>query len=540
MSRTVLLAALLLPAVALAQSVPPSAGTVQESLKRPRAVVPVEPGPAVETPAPSRPPLPEGGKRVRVNRFVIHGNESIPIEELAALVEEWEGRDLTLEEIYGVSDVLTGYYHKRGFPLAIVTVPAQKVSGGVIRLAVVEGRVDALRFQGNEGYGDDFLAARLARIAPGTVLRLADLERCLLLLDDLPGLTARSVVQPGAKYGTSDIVFSMEEKRWEGSVSLDNHGTRAVGEWRFGTALRWNNPGGRGDALDIGYTRTEQGLLDNVSLGYDLPVGRDGARLGASYSYADYQVGWLFQPLGIAGNTSTGRLDYSYPWVRSRERNVVLGLALSHQEAESTALGTPVSDTRLTLLEASVDASFIYKEGMVSTLSATLGGNFRRNPDGQANNRQRLRLVVDASHERRLAERLSLYLRGQLVWSPDPLVDTQKFSLGGPDSVRGYLLAAERGDRGGLFTAELRRRMTLGEGLDATLRLFADYGAVRRLAPAPGEAADAHLSAVGVGLLVARNDNYAVDLQWAKPTAGRPSGGEADASRLWASFSATF
>ena len=541
MSRLASVALLmLLPALAVGQSAPPTAGTVQETLKKPRAVVPVEPGPSVEAPKPKRPAVPKGGKRVKVNRFVIQGAESIPLEELAALAAKWEGRALTLEEIYGVSDELTSHYHAKGFPLAIVTVPPQKVSGGVIRLEVVEGRTDALRFQGNDKYTDAFLVRQLDEIAPGTVLRFAALERELLLLDDLPGLTARSVVQPGEKYGTSDIVFTLEEDPWEGSLTFDNHGTQAVGEWRLGATLRWNNPTGRGDALDFGYTRTEEGLLDNVSLGYDTLVGRDGGRLGASLAYADYQVGWLFQPLDIAGETATARLHYTHPWWRGRARNLSLGVALSQQEAESTALGAPVSDTELTLLELSLDGSFIYEGSTISTLSATLGTNFRENNTGQQNNRQRLRLVVEAGHERVVAEDWTLFLRGQLVWSPDPLVDTQKFSIGGPQSVRGYITGADRGDRGALVTAELRRRFTLGEELDATLRLFADYGAVKRLVAAPGEADDGHLSSVGVGLLLARNETYTVDLQWANPTARRPAGDGRNNGHLWAAFTANF
>ena len=531
---------MLLPAVALGQSAPPTAGQVQETLKKPRAVAPVDAGPVVETPKPKRPTVAKGGKRVKVNRFVIRGNESISSEELEALVAEWEGRALTLEEIYGVSDALTSHYHSKGFPLAIVTVPAQKVTGGTIRLEVVEGRTDALRFEGNEGYTDDFLNAQLDEIATGTVLRFGALERELLLLDDLPGLTARSVVQPGEKYGTSDIVFTMEEQPWEGSLTFDNHGTQAVGEWRLGGTLRWNNPTGRGDAVDLGYTRTEQGLLDNLSFGYDTLVGTNGTRVGASLAYADYSVGWLFKPLDIAGETATARVELTHPWVRGRARNISYGVAVSHQEAESTALGVPVSDTELTLLEGSVDMSFIYEGSTVSTLSAMVASNFRENSDGQRNNRQRLKVTVDATHERALAENWTLYLRGQLAWSPDPLTDTQKFSLGGPSSVRGYITGTDRGDRGVLVSAELRRRLTLAEELDATLRLFADYGAVKRLVAAPGEVDHGHLSAVGVGLLLSHNSNYTLDIQWANPTARRPAGDGRNNGHLWAGLTVTF
>ena len=496
--------------------------------------------PLAEPAAPLPKVTPQAGVRVRVNRFEIDGNEAFDDDTLRALVGDLEGRDLTLEEIYAASDRVSEYYHRQGYSLSVVTVPAQKVRSGVIRLRVIEGRIGALRYQGNVGYDEAFLDRQLNQLSPGTVVQLQALERELLLLNEMPGLVARSVIQPGADFGSSDLLLKMEERTVEGSVTLDNSGTEAIGEWRIAADLLWNNPTGGGDRLQLGYLHSQGGLLRNLTLGYSTLVGVEGARAGVRYNRADYRVGGAFAPLGIEGKTPTLRLEYSYPLLRGRRDNLQLGAALTRNESESTALGVPVSRSEIDLLELSGAWSRLHEGGSLSTLNALFSTNFSRNDDAAHHDRQRAKLLLDASHERRFEGGWSLFGRAAAVLSPDPLADSQKFSLGGPASVRGYPAATQRGDRGALVSAELRRGVALDKGADALLRLFADVGAVRRIAPPMGETDFHRLAAWGVGVAFQHLEGYTLDIQWADPLEPRAPGEGEGGSRLWVSLHATF
>ena len=53
------------------------------------------------------------------------------------------------------------------------------------------------------------------------------LERALLNINDLPGVSAVSSIEPGAEEGSSKIVLNVvEDDLVSGSITLDNHGNR--------------------------------------------------------------------------------------------------------------------------------------------------------------------------------------------------------------------------------------------------------------------------------------------------------------------------
>ena len=130
------------------------------------------------------------------------------------------------------ADQLTAYYRERGYGLAQVTVPAQKISDGTVELRVIEGRIGAVSVTGNEDYSFDFLQRRLGALAPGLVYTDDGMERGVLLLNDLPGLSARAVIRPGEEFGTSDILFRVAEDPAEFSIGADNYGRDELGEIR--------------------------------------------------------------------------------------------------------------------------------------------------------------------------------------------------------------------------------------------------------------------------------------------------------------------
>ena len=140
---------------------------------------------------------------------------------------------MTLFEIYEVADTLTQYYRDHGYSVASVTVPAQKVGSGTVTLEVIEGRISALNIDGNRAYRQSFLARHVTGAAVGDVIAEKALERDLLLLNDLPGLSARAVVSPGAEYGDSNLTIRTEEKRFEAVTRLNNYGRTSIGEWKL-------------------------------------------------------------------------------------------------------------------------------------------------------------------------------------------------------------------------------------------------------------------------------------------------------------------
>src|SRR3546814_3494195 len=85
------------------------------------------------------------------------------------------------------------------------------------------------------------------------------------------------------------------------------------------------------------------------------------------------------------------------------------------------------------------------------------------------------------------------------VCSSDLLVDTEAYSLGGPNTVRGFPSAEVRGDRGYFGSVTLRRPTFIGNTQWAG-RVFVDAGKVFTVDPLPGTSDNESLTSAGVGV----------------------------------------
>ncbi len=530
---------LALPVVASAQSAP-TPGSVQDTIRRP-AVTPPDsnvPSPSTPTQTPPRRPAP-GAATVQVSRFFVTGNTLFADIDFRPILSEWENRPLTLADIYNVSDLLTDFYHQRGYRFAAVTVPAQQVDGGVVRLEVIEGKVDRVEFTGDTSYRQEFLQQQVEDLKPGTLLLYETVERELLMLNDLPGLVARSVMQPGADYGTSKIEVNLAETRVEYEAVLDNHGTENIGETRLSGGVTWNNPFGIGDSLRVGLTQSEDSLLTFFSIDYSASLGSRGGRLLAGASLADYEVGGDFEALDLEGSNTSYTLGYRHPVVRSRERNAGVTATWRRVETELEAAGVKLQENTvdLDLLELSGYYQFTHNRATKVLLTSIATTNFKDNGDGDENDAVQLKLDFGLQHEWSFANGWSSFNRAQYVWSDQQLPDTEKFAVGGPFSVRGYAPSEVRGDSGGFASAELRRYFS-GGGFNGHVALFGDAGMVDQADPS--SVSSTSRTAYGLAVGGEFGGQFTLSGAWAVPADGREVSDGKDDGRFWLSIGARF
>lgn len=526
---------------------PPTAGTVQDTLPardRPQ----VESAPPIKEPAVPRQRVADDGPTITVTRFTISGETAIDETTLQAEIADLIGKSLTMNDIFAAADRLTAYYRANGYGLASVVVPAQRVAGGVVNLEVIEGRIGQVRVEGSHSYDFGRLEAYSLQ-KEGDLYRSAAMERTMLLLNDIPGLDAKAVIQPGAEFGASDVVLRVDEDRREYRVTLDNYGREELGEVRLLGEADFNNPFGIGDQFAVDLMVTQDGLLSYGSLAYNFPLASNGSRLAISANYADYEVGGAdFALLGISGDTTNFRIDYSYPWLRSRSDNLLLTAGVSRNEAETLLFnGTvPFNQTELTLLEAGLFWNAIYANNGSLSVFTLFSGNFKsRKPtalDPQTD-AQKAKLRVDASYTLPFG-RWAFTSRAAAVYSPDPLVDTQKYSLGGPFSVRGYAPAEVRGDKGLELSLEVQRYFPLWSGARGAASVFVDGGMVNRypLSATPTDDEDS-LASAGLGFRVDSAAWYRFELYWATPIGNHVNPVDPTLEyddQIWALFSATF
>ncbi|HVT36407.1 MAG TPA: ShlB/FhaC/HecB family hemolysin secretion/activation protein [Nevskiaceae bacterium] len=479
-----------------------------------------------------------GDERVTVQSFEFSGNTVYPASVLMPLLVTYLNRPLSLEELYAAADAVTAYYRMHGYTLAAVQLPAQDISSGKVQLEVVEGRVGGVAVTGAHRY-DPAELLRTLDLPRGSVYRGDTLERGLFRLNDLPGLSARAVLQPGADFGTSDVIVNVDERLLAGALSVDNYGRKNIGEFRVGGTGTLDNPLGVADQLQLIALHAEADLLNYGYGEYSLPLTTAGQRVAVSYGKALFKV----TSAGIAGDNSKFRTGVRWPLAHTRADNFLLNFGGSYTHANADLSGLSISDTRITLFDASLLYSHRYDNSAASQAQLSLGTDLRRQTradllsDGVRH--ERARIELDAQHLQPLWPRgLALWARVDGVWSPDPLADTEQFAIGGPDSVRAYPASEVRGDRGYQGSLGLQQLFRFGP-VDLQLREFADAGEAYVVHPLPGTDSKTSLAGYGIGF----------DLHWrmlsfkldgARPIHARPSSDGRDSGRLFGAIAVAY
>lgn len=467
------------------------------------------------------------GPRFTVNAFAFVGHSVFPDSMLKRVLEHFIDLQLNLYDLNRAADAVTRFYRDNGYPIARAIIPAQKVEKGVVRIEVIEGRIANIAVAGNERYSADTITARAAGLSGSELITLPRLERGLLLMNDLPGLTARATLQPGAEFGSTDMLIRADEKWFNASLSLDNRGRREVGEYRVDAAFDLHNPLTLGDQLNLRLIQSEHNLLTYLRVGYSLPLGADGMRLGATLSRTEYTIGGPFAALGIDGDVTNADINWSYPWIRSRGRNMVFNASLRRTDSTQRTLGVQTTDNSITIASVGVFNNWIHGDSSSTNLSASVSGNGRKNPVGTRQDAQFGKLEIDANHLRAASKTWDLYLRGNFVVSRDALADTERFGIGGPDSVRGYRASELRGDRGWVGTMELRRQFVVGN-IVGVGHVFGDAGSIK----ARGFGGTDQLRSIGAGVSVFPHRNLRAKVEYARAVSDQvASDGKKD--RVW-------
>lgn len=454
------------------------------------------------------------------------------------LVERFVDMELNLYDLNKAADTITDFYHRRGYTLARAVIPAQKVENGVVQIQIIEGRIGKVSVTGNQRFSSSYIAARSKLLSPGTLVTTDRLETTLLLLNDIPGLSAKVTLAPGAEFGATDAEISLTEKLFSGYVGVNNYGRKETGQNKLELGLSLNSPFGWGDQLSVSASSTDHKLVKYWKAGYSIPLNTQGTRLAFNTSKVEYEVSGLLSVLGIGGDVDSKELLLSHPLVRTRNDSQFLTLGFKRNELMQTALNTTISSSTINVLTAGYQLNHIHDDAAVTNLSVALATNFKSLDSATQQDALPARLELDVNHIAPFTQKWDLFLRANYVFSKTMLPDTEKFSVGGPASVRAYRPSELRGDSGYLGVAELRRPFSIA-GSMAIFRLSVDTAQAVYKQPGFRDSSQ-NLHSVGLGAIFYPGKGIVASIDAAKPVGGKPATTDDKSNRIWMTVSANF
>lgn len=436
-----------------------------------------------------------GGVKVKVNGFKVTGNTAYPSAELENLLSLQVGKELDLAGLDEAASLISQYYRNHGYFVARAYLPAQEVASGNIEISVIEGRLGAVKL---ERKGETRLMAEVAQgivadSAPiGSPIKDTNIERGLMLLNDLPGVEVKSTLVPGASVGTSDLVVETTQGALlNGSVDADNYGNKFTGAARVGGTVNINDPSGRGDqvilrgmASGLGGSSNDGGMR-YFRGAYSLPVGTAGTKLGVAYTGMNYTLGQDFAALNANGTSSIGSLFAVHPILRSRNANFFATANFDSKRIKDNQNGINTADKGVNVfsLGLSGDSRDGYGGGGMTSGSLTVSGgnitldnaNFNANDAITAQTSGGYgKLAYGLTRLQRVDDDWALYVAFSGQAANKNLDSSEKFVLGGM-GVRAYPQGEAAGDEGQLLNLEARYNVP---GLKLQLTGFFDVGRV--------------------------------------------------------------
>lgn len=468
-----------------AQVVPPSAdpGRIEQRFEQPR--VP-QSRPETTVPVPGVAPAPAEAARIRfeLRRIEIQGHTVYTDAELAETYQDFLNKDVSLADIYTVAERITAKYRADGYVLSRAVVPAQTISDGTVRITVVEGFVSNVIFQGEPNWLHQTYAEKIKASRP---LRFSDLERYLLLMNDVPGTVARGVFAPSRDVpGGSDLTVVLDRKPVDGFVGMDNRGTRFSGPFQILTGLGFNDVTGMGERVTLRYiTATQTDELRYGEFGADVPISTEGTRFQLIASRSNTHSGYTLKPLDVKGygTTVTGRV--THPLIRSRERNLSLFGSFTARDSEQEILGTENFDDRLRIVRVGASYDFIDSWRGITLIAVEVSQGldaFGARETGSSNLSRAqgrsdfTKVTLDVSRLQNIVGNLNLFLAFSAQKTPNqPLLASEEFGLGGAQFGRAYDPSELTGDDGWAARAELQYNDPIPFELIRGYQLYAFY-----------------------------------------------------------------
>lgn len=431
----------------------------------PQAAVDVESSSAVTEPSGIQIQIP-------VQKIEISGNSRFSSEQLHRLVADAEGKELSLNQLWAVTQRITQYYKKHGYEYSRAYLPQQNLSQGVVRINILEAYYDKTVINNQSRTQKWLVQQTIAPLKQGGHINSNEMQQQLKLLNRLDGVTTRNVLTPGEAVGSSQLNIELQNAPMlSGYLGADNFGNKYTSRVRGTAGVSAYNLAGLGDELSLDLMTAGE-RMNYGRVGYAFTFTGIGTRAGASYSYLDYELGKELKTIGAKGNAVQTSVFISQPALLTNTAEVLLTLQYDHKQLEDDIKLNQYQKHRdldnVTLRLDGSQYDQLFGGGLTQYgTSFTYGRVNFKNADAAALDAQTAQTAGDYYTASLNLSRLQnlgtkgtqAYLGIYGQYSPYNLDSAEQYLGGGPFNVRGYESSQFAGSSGYYATAELRQKL---------------------------------------------------------------------------------
>lgn len=416
----------------------------------------------------------------------------------------------------------------------MVVVPPQTIEDGHVRLQVIEGFIDRINVEGDVT-GLEQIRAYAQRVRSDGPLSVRDLERALLLINDMPGVRARSVLSPSqAQPGAADLNIIVERHAYDAEIFTNNFGTRYLGPWQLGGSGALNGMFGNNERLTGQIVVAPDWDFDlelfYAALGYQMPVNDLGTTVQLQGTHTRTEPGYTLEQFDVEGRAHSLAATVAHPFVRSRRFNASGRITFDMRNVDSSNNLEPTRKDRIRAVRMggrvdNIDRFFGAGYNMVDLqISQGLGILGATSENDELVSRpgadsRFLKAEIEMQRLQRIGGGVNLLMAGRGQWANENLLSSEEFGVGGMGYGRGYDPSEIIGDDGIAGKLELQWNDPHPLDMVNTYQLYGFYDA-GRVWSRDATAADLQrqtLTSAGVGVRGTVFDATSMDLILAVP-----------------------
>jgi len=466
---------------------------------------------------------------LRVRSVAVEGVSVYPPDTIAALVAGLEGEAVPMARVEDVRLGLLRRYRDDGYPL--VRVDSRLDRQGGLRFVVTEGRIVAVKLDGDIGPAGSKVLGYLNHLTEKTAIDVATLERYLLLAQAIPGVSVQTVLRPSeTDPGALTLIAQVKHTPVSGLLTADNRAFYKTGPTQGLAVLRLDSMTSLGERSEFSFYRSllnPEQIFGQAALEF-LP-GTTGVRVRLYGGAGNTLPCCDLRQIGYVGNTNVFGGEVSYPLIMARSQVLTLVGAFDATESQVQSQRTTYDSTRVlragpdyalqdTWLGDARPAVNLASARLSQGLAGPWLGASRNNDSDAGRQGERfnfLKFAGQVSREQTVfvpwdGASVSLFelVTGQVANTVLP--PAEKFYLGGLYFNRGFYSGEVAGDNALSSATELRLNTgftttLFGRGWDVGAQMygFYDWGQTWE-----NQATDKHsivLRSVGGGVRLTRN-----------------------------------
>lgn len=402
-----------------------------------------------------------------IDQFRVDGADKLPQIEVEEAIYPFLGPNKSSDDVEKARAALEKSYHDKGFQTVSVSVPAQNVASRVVVLNVTEGKVGRLRVTNAKFYDLNHIKEGAPSLKEGTLPNFNEVTKDIVALNQWPDRRITPALRAGVAPGTVDVDLNVEDKApLHATLEVNNRQSPSTSPTRLNATVKYDNLWQLGHSLSFSYQVAPERPEDA-----EVFSGSYLARITDWTSLLVYGVDSKSNVASVGGTNIVG------PGQIIGARGVLtlpardnffhsLSFGADYKSFQQTVgIGTDSFSSPITYYPMNVSYGATWqREGALTQVNAAVTFNVRgpgSNFDDFFTKRAYadanfVHLNVDLSHTQDLPEGFQLFGRVKGQVADGPLVSSEQFSIGGIDTVRGYLESESIGDNGAAATLEIR------------------------------------------------------------------------------------